>query len=647
MSKPLRVLIVEDSEDDALLIARLLRAGDFEPTYERVDSAAALRAALSGKPWDFVISDHGLPNLDSLAALEIVREGGHELPFVIVSGVIGEESAVAAMKAGAHDYLMKGNLTRLVPVVERELAEAEVRRQRRRAELALRESNDRLRTIMDSVPDSIITIDEQGTIVSANRAAERMFGYSADELCGQNVKILMPDPDRGRHDGYIANYLRTGKSRILGIGPRELVGLCKNEMTFPLELAINEMQAGAKRMFIAVARDIARRKDAEAQLRQAQKMEAIGQLTGGIAHDFNNTLTVILGSLEFMGEQIHDNLPAQKAMETALRGVDRASDLTQRLLAFARKQALSPTPTDIDKLISGVAEMTRRVLGEQIQIEVVRAGGLWQAIIDPSQLETALLNLAINARDAMPEGGKLTIETANTHLDQAYADVHVEVTPGQYVMVAVSDTGTGMSPEVLVHAFEPFFTTKEVGKGSGLGLSMVYGFIKQSKGHINIYSEVEHGTSVKLYLPKATLSGRQVDTTTGARQAMAMGDETILVVEDDPDVRAFVVGALSVLGYEILEAKDGPAAMALLDDAPEIDLLFTDVVLSGGMNGREIAEKIRQRYPRVRVLFTSGYTSNAIVHHGRLDDNVRLLSKPYRREDLARRVREALDSEAP
>jgi PAS domain S-box-containing protein len=647
MSKPLRVLIVEDSEDDALLIIRSLRAGGFEPTYERVESAAALRAVLSGKSWDAVISDHGLPNLDSLAVLEIVREGGRDLPFIIVSGAIGEESAVAAMKAGAHDYLMKGNLTRLVPVVERELAEAEVRRKRRRAERALHESNDRLRMIMDSVPDGIITIDEQGTVVSVNHAAERMFGYSADELCGQNVKILMPDPDHSRHDGYIANYLRTGKSGILGIGPREVVGRCRNGATFPLELAINEMQVGAKRMFIAVARDITRRKDAEDQLRQAQKMEALGQLTGGIAHDFNNTLTVILGNLELMRERIRDNLPAPEALEIALRGVGRAADLTRRLLAFARKQALSPTPTDIDKLISGLAEMTRRVLGEQIQIEVVRAGGLWQAMIDPSQLETALLNLAINARDAMPQGGKLTIETANTHLDQAYADAHVEVTPGQYVMVAVCDTGTGMSPDVLAHAFEPFFTTKEVGKGSGLGLSMVYGFTKQSNGHVKIYSEVGHGTTVKLYLPKATLSSHRIGVTTDPRQPMATGDETILVVEDDSDVRAVVVRALSVLGYKVLEAKDGPTAMALLDDAPKIDLLFTDVVLPGGMNGREIAERMRQRHPRIKVLFTSGYTSNAIVHHGRLDDNVRLLTKPYKREDLARKVRGALDSEAP
>ncbi len=522
--------------------------------------------------------------------------------------------------------------------LERQISE------RKEIEAALVEREAHYHGVLDNVADGVVAIDERGNIESFNRAAELLFGYPAERICGQNVSVLMPEPYSGEHDGYIGNYLRTGKGKILGIGPREVMGVHKDGSRFPMELAIGQMDTGGKRIFIGIVRDIRQRKESEQQLRQAQKMEAVGHLTGGIAHDFNNLLTAILGNLEMLQDRVELDPSARKFMDIAFRAADRGADLTQRLLAFSRKQTLSPEAADINKLVQRVTELMRRTLGEDIEIETVLAGGLWPATVDPGQLESALLNLAINARDAMPEGGKLTIETANSHLDQAYTDAHEEVNPGQYVRVAVTDTGTGMPPEVVARAFEPFFTTKEIGLGSGLGLSMVYGFVKQSAGHVNIYSEPGHGTTVKLYLPKAAATDQAARAAEPSQRAQPMGDETVLVVEDDPDVRAFVVAALGVLGYRVMEAEDGPAALALLNQVSRIDLLLTDVVLPRGMNGRQVAEEVRKRYPRLKTLFSSGYTENAIVHQGTLDKDAELLAKPYTREALAQKVRRVLDA---
>lgn len=390
--------------------------------------------------------------------------------------------------------------------------------------------------------------------------------------------------------------------------------------------------------------DITERIETERQLQHALKMEAIGHLTGGIAHDFNNILTAIIGNIELTKELVDGNPNTQKCMDVALKASFRGADLTHRLLAFSRKQPLQSQATDVNGLIPGMTELMRRTLGGDIEFKSVPADDLWQAMVDGNQLENALLNLAINARDAMLEGGKLTIETANTRLDQEYADRQEEVTPGQYVMVAVSDSGSGMPPEVVERVFEPFFTTKEVGKGTGLGLSMIYGFVKQSGGHINIHSEVDQGTTVKLYLPRATGAGRSAPLADVPKRNQHRGDETILVVEDYPDIRAYVVATLEALGYHVMEAEDGPAALAMLEQVPRIDLLLTDVVLPRGMNGRQVAEEIQKRYPRVKILFTSGYSEDAILHHGTLDEGAELLAKPYTRETLAQKVRVALDA---
>jgi len=383
----------------------------------------------------------------------------------------------------------------------------------------------------------------------------------------------------------------------------------------------------------------------EEALRQSQKMDAVGQLTGGVAHDFNNLLQIIIGNLD----TVQRNLPTEanrlaRATANAMAGARRAASLTQRLLAFSRRQPLDPKPISVNALVNGLSELIHRTLGETISVETVLGAGVWQIEADPNELEAAVINLAVNARDAMPEGGSVTIETANARIDEVYAAAQVEVTPGQYVSIAVSDTGAGMDAETIAQAFEPFFTTKAVGKGTGLGLSQVYGFVKQSGGHVKIYSEVGEGTTVKLYLPRL-MGDSEIAETEGDQDLTpeGSGEETILVLEDDDDVRTYSVETLRELGYRVLEAHDGPSALRLLERQTRVDLLFTDVVLPGGMTGAQVAAEARALRPELKVLFTTGYARNAIIHHGRLDKGVQLLTKPFSHNDLAAKVRDVLD----
>jgi signal transduction histidine kinase/CheY-like chemotaxis protein len=381
----------------------------------------------------------------------------------------------------------------------------------------------------------------------------------------------------------------------------------------------------------------------ESQVRQAQKMEAIGQLTGGVAHDFNNILTVITGTIEILGEAVKDRPHLAQITNMMGAAAARGADLTQHLLAFARRQPLQPRSVDVNALVIDAARLLRPTLGEQIEIESMLAHDSAPALIDPSQLSTAILNLALNARDAMPDGGKLTLETKNVVLDENYAATNSEVNPGKYVLIAVSDSGMGIPASLLDKVFEPFFTTKDIGRGSGLGLSMVYGFVKQSNGHIRIYSEEGHGTTVKLYLPQA--AGVADALPAEARiSEIERGDESILIVEDDALVREYVVAQISRLGYDTLAASNGAEALAIINGPERIDLLFTDVIMPGSINGRQLAIEAQKRRPELKVLFTSGYTENAIVHHGRLDAGVLLLPKPYISSDLARLIRTALAS---
>ncbi|MBU8538574.1 ATP-binding protein [Falsiroseomonas tokyonensis] len=382
--------------------------------------------------------------------------------------------------------------------------------------------------------------------------------------------------------------------------------------------------------------------DLNRKLLQAQRMEAVGQLTGGLAHDFNNLLTVIIGSAELLAERLQQEEELLQLAETTRTAAERGGELTRSLLAFARRQPLEPRATDLGAEILRIELLLRRTLGEHVVCRLDLEPGLPSALVDAAQLEAALLNLALNARDAMPDGGQLTVETGLTELDAAYAAQNEEVTPGEYLVIAVTDTGCGMTPEVMAQAFEPFFTTKEFGRGSGLGLSMVYGFVKQSQGHVKIYSEPGHGTSVKIYLPRAAKSDVVRRPPLAPAAALPGGTEAVLVVEDDALVRGHVVGELKHLGYRVLAAGNGQEAMAVLHSAAEVDVLFTDVVMPGGMSGPQLAEAALRMRPGLRVLYTSGYTENAVVHHGRLDPGVVLLSKPYRRQELAEKLRHVL-----
>jgi signal transduction histidine kinase/DNA-binding response OmpR family regulator len=383
---------------------------------------------------------------------------------------------------------------------------------------------------------------------------------------------------------------------------------------------------------------------AHSQLRQSQKLEAVGQLTGGVAHDFNNVLQVITGNLQLLQMSLAGNPEAQRRLESAAFAADRGAKLSSQLLAFARRQPLQPMAINVGKILRGMDDLLRRALGESVQIETVVAGGLWTTLVDPHQLENVILNLAINARDAMNGEGKLTLELANAMLDDSYSAQETEVIPGQYVMLAISDTGSGMPPEVISRAFEPFFTTKPEGEGTGLGLSMAYGFVKQSSGHIKIYSEPGSGTTIKIYLPRSMQA--EVEMSKSSSGPIAGGKETILVVEDDPVVQGTVVDILSGLGYRVLKANDGLSALNVLQSGIPVDLLFTDVVMPGPVRSPDLAKQAKQIFPDIEVLFTSGYTQNAIVHGGRLDPGVELISKPYRREELARKIRHMLSRKA-
>jgi PAS domain S-box-containing protein len=764
MRTPLRLLIVEDSEDDAALLLRELGRSGYEISHQRVDTAAALVAALDGREWDVILCDYTMPRFSGIEALSIVRNRGLDIPLLFVSGSMGEDIAVAAMKAGAQDYLVKGNLKRLAPAIERELREARARRERAEADAARRLADARFRQILTMAADAIIATEQDQSITLFNRSAEALFGYEAAEVMGRPLDLLLPARFAAAHRRHVEEFARSPESaKPMNLRSR-VFGRRKSGEEFPVEASIAKLvenggmtftvilrdvtererreerlrqlsraveqsanlvvitdargtieyvnpkfleatgyaaeevvgrkpslwksgktsdseyarlwaaisagqdwrgefenkrkdgslisvsatispirdEDGRITHFIGIQEDVTQRKDIEAQLRRSQKLEAIGQLTGGLAHDFNNLLTVVIGNLEYLAGELAPGSKARHLAGQALEAGLRGAELTRQLLAFARRQSLEPKEFVLNDLVSGITHLLRRTLGEQIEVEMKLSTDLWPVLADPTQVESALANLAINARDAMPGGGRLTIETANKHLDERYAAENVEVEPGDYVMLAVSDTGTGIPPEVLGRVFEPFFTTKPHGKGTGLGLSMVYGFVKQSRGHVKIYSEVGHGTTVRLYLPRA--GSGPVLSATGPLVALhdAVPDATILLVEDNAEVRDVTARQLTELGYRVVEAKDGPSALEILRQGRPIDLLFTDMVMPGGMTGADLAGEARNLRPDLKVLFTSGF-AEASVQSGLPPDAKRnLLSKPYRKRDLARRIGEIL-----
>jgi PAS domain S-box-containing protein len=523
---------------------------------------------------------------------------------------------------------------------------------------AMQDSERQFQLLLRGVKDfAIYLLDPEGRVSSWNSAAERIKGYRAEEIIGEHFSRFFTEEDR--RDDLPARSLRHAEQE----GRFETEGwrVRKDGSRFWVTAVIDPIHDDAGKLigFAKVTRDITERRQAQAvldhareQLAQSQKMESVGQLTGGVAHDFNNLLTIIIGNLETAQRHVGSlsgGVAAQltRVIGNAVTGARRAATLTQRLLAFSRRQPLSPKAVDVNKFIAASVDFLQRSLGETIEVQAVGGGGLWHVEIDPNQLEITLLNLAVNARDAMSDGGKLTIETSNAFLDQEYCRSNPEVVPGQYVLIAVSDTGAGMTKDVAGRAFDPFFTTKEVGQGTGLGLSQVYGFVKQSGGHVKIYSEPGEGTTVKIYLPRLAATTSTIeDIGAGGTAGEGLG-ETILVVEDDADVRAYVVEVLRELNYSILEAPDATSALGLIDRrGSRLDLLLTDVVLPG-INGRELARRLQSRQPDIKVLFMTGYSRNAIVHQGRLDPGVEVIQKPLTQADLSVRIRDLLDAPKP
>jgi PAS domain S-box-containing protein len=506
----------------------------------------------------------------------------------------------------------------------------------KRTQKALNQEIEERRRIFETSQDLILVTDTAGNLVQVSPSSVTVLGYQPEEMIGRSaVDFIHPDDlDSTRAEMRAARrglQMRNFETRYVHKDGQAVTLTWMGTWSEPV------------RRHFFVGRDLTEKRAAEARIRQAEKMEAIGQLTGGIAHDFNNILTVVTGTVGILAEAVADQPQLVAITKMIDEAADRGADLTRHLLAFARKQPLQPREVDVNSLVLETVKLLRPTLGEQIQIAPLLSQDAWTALVDPSQLSTAILNLALNARDAMPAGGKLVFETNNIYLDEGYASMHNEVVAGNYVMVAVGDTGSGIPASDLERVFDPFFTTKEIGKGTGLGLSMVFGFVKQSNGHIKIYSEEGHGTTVKVYLPRATGLDQTAEEVMESSQIVG-GHEIVLVVEDDALVRRYVITQIESLGYVTLEASNAAEALDIIGSATAIDLLFTDVIMPGHMNGRQLADEASRQRPSLKTLYTSGYTENAIVHHGRLDTGALLLTKPYRKADLARMIRKALGS---
>jgi len=649
VAAPLRLLVVEDSAADAELMIRALRDAGFAPDAERAGSAAELETALARTGWDAILSDYYLPGFDALEALRIVRGRGLDLPFIVVSGSIGENLAAEAMRAGANDYLMKGNLARLGPVVARELRDAASRAERRRAEEALRRSQAHLAKAQEvaglgSWELDLANLDDvDRNPLWWSDEVYRIFGHEAGAFAASNEAFFraVHADDVPRIREAVGRAVRDGVPYVV---EHRIIRPSGEERIVQERSHIERDDAGRPVRMIGTVLDVTERRHLEEQFRQSQKMEAIGRLAGGVAHDMNNLLTAILGSTELLLLDLPAGPTRDEVAE--MRAVaERAADLVRRLLAFSRRQVLEPRVLDLNDLVGNLQKMLRRLIGEDVELRFAPGPRLGAVRADPGQLEQVILNLAVNARDAMPQGGRLTIETANADLDDAYVHRHAGVTPGPYVLLSVSDNGIGMDKDTLAHLFEPFFTTKPRGQGTGLGLATVYGIVKQSGGHVWAYSEPARGATFKVYLPRAD-DMVAAEATPAAAAGPARGSETVLLIEDEQVVRVLARKVLAQHGYTVLEAAGAEEALALVaQHFGSIHLILTDVVMPG-MSGRELARRLAARLPEIKVLYMSGYSDDAVVRHGVLDPGTAFIQKPFTPHGLARKVRDVLDAGA-
>jgi len=633
MGIPLRLLMIEDSEDDALLLARELRRAGYDLTHERVDTAVALNAALDRSPWDLVIGDYSMPRFSGTAALAIMQERGLDIPYICVSGTITEELAVAAMKAGARDYVTKGHLKRLFPAIERELRDAKTRE-------GLRAKEAGYATLVEHAPVGIYRSTLEGKFLSVNAAMVRILGYdsAADVLRLDMAREVYADPAERVQLVERDTYTDRQYDEVEATWKR------KDSRLLTVQLSVRAVRNGEGHVeyYETFVRDVTDQRRLQQQLLQSQKMEAVGRLAGGIAHDFNNLLTVITSYSELMLGSLENDDPNRDDLEQVRKAAHGAAALTRQLLTFSRQQVVEPRVISLNDVVESLEKILQRVIGEDVELATTLAPDLGAVRADVGQIEQVLMNLTVNARDAMPTGGKITIESANIEHDPDYARDRGGAAVRRFVMLAVSDTGCGMDEATRARIFEPFFTTKEPGKGTGLGLATVYGIVNQSGGFIWVYSEPGRGTSFKIYLPQVDATAEGAIAAPGAR--VARGTETVLLVEDAAAVRAVTKQILERQGYTVLEAPNGDAALRVAEkhDGP-IHLLLTDVVMPL-LSGRQMAEQLVRVRPDTKVLYASGYTDDSVVRHGVLELGTAYLQKPFSPESLAHKVREVLDS---
>ena len=631
--------MLEDSEADAALITRELQRLTPPPDVRHVQTEASFAAALREFVPDIILCDHNIPSFGGWAALAIARQLAADVPFILVTGSLDEETAVAYLKGGATDYILKDRLIRLGPAVLEALDSA---RQRQ----ALRRQERLLRQIIDADPNLIFVKDWEGRFVLVNEATAAVYGTTVDGLVGKT------DADFNSNQVEVAHFLRddrdvmsSGRSKLISEEPVTNPATQQTRwfQTIKVPLALPDDDSPK---LLGVATEITERKRLEEQLLQSQKMEAVGQLAGGVAHDFNNILTAIVGYADLLAAEFTGtNSRHLEDLEEIRKAARRAAALTRQLLAFSRKQVLEPRIIDMNGVVMNLEKMLRSLISENISLQTHLATDLAAARADPNQLEQVIMNLAINARDAMPEGGSLTIETGNATLDEDYAAQHVSVLPGEYVMLAVTDTGCGMDEHTKARIFEPFFTTKAPGRGTGLGLSTVYGIVKQSGGNIWLYSEPNKGTTFKVYLPAVHAAPEDIGKL-APPELVQRGGGTVLLVEDDDQLRRLAHRALAGQGYTVLEAERGATALDIARrHKGVIDLLLTDVIMPD-TNGRKLADALRASRPGLRVLFMSGYPDGAIGSQGVLDHGVAYLAKPFSTEAIIRKVREVLKAPA-
>jgi two-component system cell cycle sensor histidine kinase/response regulator CckA len=631
-----RVLMVEDNDNDAVLIRRELARLTPPPDVQHVRTQPAFAAALDGFAPHVILCDHNIPGFSGWEALELAQRTRSDMPFILVTGSLDEETAVRYLKGGASDYILKDRLVRLGPALLEALERARQRDELRRQERLLRQ-------IIDANPSLIFVKDWNGRFVLVNRATAEVYGTTVNALIGKT------DADFNPNVAEVAHFLRddravmsSGQPKVIAEEPVTNPATRETRWFQTIKMPLRTPEEGTATL-LGVATEITERKRLEEQLLQSQKMEAVGQLAGGVAHDFNNILTAIVGYTDLLAAELGSNAQQLEDLEEIRKAARRAAALTRQLLAFSRKQVLELRIIDVNGVVLNLDKMLRSLISENIELKTDLAENLAAARADPNQIEQVIMNLAINARDAMPDGGTVTIETGNVTLDDAYASQHVSVIPGEYVMLAVSDTGCGMDEKTKSRIFEPFFTTKPAGRGTGLGLSTVYGIVKQTGGNIWLYSEPGKGTTFKIYLPAIAALPEDIGKVAPA-EAPRRGAGTVLVVEDDEQLRRLTHRALDAQGYTVLVADGGGTALDIARrHKGQIDLLLTDVIMPD-TNGRKLAETIQAARPGMRVLYMSGYPDGAIASHGMLEPGVAYLAKPFTTEAIARRVREVLEA---